>query len=269
MAPTTSTKKLATASPPSLLDRLTAERLELIEAAEQAGFEIANGEAFEIKHKLIFDALGWDDRRVEKHIGRCRTVATWQAKAGTLAERAEKADELRQAEKTLAAELPTIEEQIRALEARQAELQQAVDVRRRELGNIDHAHKALRTLVPEHIRDRYTLEERALNHSPQSARMREVESRIRSIEESETRFADLNDRDVVEMAKRAAETSRPDLLIVGRPTAPATLNIEGFRAWRAEERSKLPSLREEFQALKAEYDAAKAKIEKGLDCYIR
>lgn len=249
----------------SLADKLTAERAELLEGADELLRLAVAGEALTPEQLSVFRSLGWNDRRIEREVARMARVVVLQHTAGTRAgfERAQQ--RLDQAVEKLQTGGGLIREQIAELQAKLDALDSECEAARRTVNDMTAARSTLRDHVPEHVKQRHD----ALVHdiSVRFGRaLADTRQRLAMIEGvCALRHGD-NDRQIVLHAQTLPH-DHPARPVHGGPGAAVHVPKGAWSSYVGTLRAELPSLRSKLGQLNAAVERLRAEADAVLDHY--
>jgi chromosome segregation ATPase len=262
----------ATATVPrSQVADLAQRQRELLDAAEQILFDECDGQPFkESDAALIFSAVGWDQRRIERERGRCRAVRESQAAAGTERERADCAERLAALTESVPRDIEQIDAEIAALQVRRGQLAAGLAAVEQENHTRTAALERLRDFAPRHIRDEYNAACVRLNESALARDAREAASRLETVLDVLERLAEPEPKDgpaILAHCKAAA----PELVVVS-DSGPVTNEFVPKQDWADyidRLQRELPALEKRAEKLAGDVADAEAELARALDCYIK
>lgn len=204
--------------------------------------------------------LNWDDRKIRQQRRRINTVVKNQMTARDQAYRDELAEAADQAEHELKERGDELRKQIDNLTAELNQMERTVELRRKRCCECQDALDSLRNSqsLPDDVRDKHSAKIKALSETTKRELL-DVESEIRHIElldKLDTRSP--HDLGIIRTHGTAYVENHKGTLVV----TPA------WSAFVAEQRAKLPTLREGQAELQAEYNATKAEIDQLLNHYV-
>ncbi len=140
----------------TLAERLTLEHAQIVEEAERILRQDVKGtKAMSFDDRLMLGRdLGWDDKRIERELGRMGQVLKCEEAAGNATTRKARAKAVDDAKANLAENGDALLADIEAIQAKHDALVNAVNVSHGELEAQEQAIERLRELAPEDVKDR-------------------------------------------------------------------------------------------------------------------
>ena len=254
-----------------VLSRIKLEHSELVAAAEQVLLAMANDpRSVAEEDKIVFKWIGWTEKDIARELGRVQHLQRWRPQAGSSVEYAESVE-------MHAALSKSVPKKVSELQSKIDEIQEKIDFEnaklnqaQRRLDSMDHARRMLRDIVPKHVRKSFDDELARIRTSESAERMRELQSRKRTIVGVLENLSVVN-ADNLAPIKLHAEGAGLDGIIP--PPSPywnqnRGINESVWHEYLDSLRTELPGLEAELLALEADFDEQLANAEQILDYYL-
>jgi hypothetical protein len=165
-----------------VLSRIKLEHSELVAAAEQVLIAMANDpRSVAEEDKIVFQWLGWTEKDIARELGRVQQLQRWKPQAGSSVEYAEAVELHAALSKSVPKKVSELQAKIDELQIKVNEENAKLSQAQRRLDSMDHARKMLRDIVPKHVRKQFDDELTRIRTSESADRMRELQSRKRTI----------------------------------------------------------------------------------------
>ena len=254
-----------------VLNRIKFEHAELVAAAEQVLLAMANDpRSVNEEDKIVFKWLGWTEKDVARELGRVQQLQRWRPQAGSSVEYAEAVELHAALSKSVPRKVSELQSKIDEIQKKIDEENSKLNKAQRRLDSMDHARRMLRDIVPKHVRKSFDDELARIRTSESADRMRELQSRKRTIVGVLENLSVVN-ADTVAAIKLHAEGA--GLAGVIPPPSPHWNGNRGIGedAWHQyldRLRTELPGLEAELSELEMTIDEWLADAESILDYYI-
>jgi hypothetical protein len=254
-----------------VLSRIKLEHAELVAAAEQVLIAMANDpRSVDEQDRLVFSWLGWSERDIARELGRVQQLQRWRPQAGSSVEYAEGIELHAALSKSVPKKVSELQAKIDELQNKVDEENNKLNQAQRRLDGMDHARRMLRDIVPKHVKKAFDDELTRIRTSETAERMRELQSRKRTILGVVENLSVVSASNVAQIRLHCQAVGLKN--VVPPPSEYWNQNRYIDEAvWHEyldRLRSELPTIESELIELERDFDEQLASAEQILDFYI-
>jgi DNA repair exonuclease SbcCD ATPase subunit len=254
-----------------VLSRIKLEHSELVAAAEQVLLAMANDpRSVNEEDKIVFKWLSWTEKDIARELGRVQQLQRWKPQAGSSVEYAEAVELHAALSKSVPKKTSELQAKIDELQAKIDDENSKLNQAQRRLDSMDHARKMLREIIPKHVRKAFDDELARIRTSETADRMRELQSRKRTVVSVLQNLSTVSASNVAEVRLHAKAVGLEG--VVPPPSEfwnqNRYINETIWMEYLDRLRAELPSIEAELSQLEMSVDEWLADAESILDFYL-